>query len=204
MGHKTLPEEIILASRNPHKLEELQSVMREAGIPIQWISALDIDGLPEVEEDQDTLEGNALKKAREVATQTGLPTLADDTGLEVDALDGRPGVYSARYAGEEATYQDNVDKLLEDLQDVSVHESTARFRTVIALVLNGEEHTFHGTCEGHIIKQAAGEGGFGYDPVFRPLGYEETFAQLDPAVKNRISHRGHALQKLIAFLKLHT
>jgi XTP/dITP diphosphohydrolase len=204
MGHKALPKEIILASRNPHKLEELQSVMREAGISIQWISALDIDGLPEVEEDQDTLEGNALKKAREVAAQTGLPALADDTGLEVDALDGRPGVYSARYAGEDATYQDNVDKLLKDLQDVSVHESTARFRTVIALVLNGEEHTFHGTCEGHIIKHAAGKGGFGYDPVFRPVGYEETFAELDPAVKNRISHRGNALQKLITFLKQFT
>jgi XTP/dITP diphosphohydrolase len=196
-----LPERVVLASRNPHKLEELQAVMDEAGIAIEWISALDIPDLPEVIEDRDTLEGNALKKAREVSMFTNLPALADDTGLEVDALDGAPGVYSARYAGEEATYQDNVDKLLKELAAVPKEERTARFRTVVALVEGEQTHTFHGVCEGRIITQPSGDKGFGYDPVFLPDGFDQTFAELEAATKNKISHRGRALQKLIDFLQ---
>lgn len=187
---------IILASRNPHKIAEMKAILADLGIEL--LSALDVEELEEVEEDQPDLEGNALKKAMYVHQVTGIPAVADDTGLEVDALDGAPGVYSARYAGEHATYGDNVQKLLSEMNDTL--DRKARFRTVIALVYGGSKHTFNGLCEGEILREPAGEGGFGYDPVFLPTGYEESFAQLAPEVKNSISHRGRAIQLLMQFL----
>lgn len=190
---------LILASRNRHKIRELRETL--AGLDITLHAAPDFPRLREVEEDQPTLEGNALKKARYVYEETGLPALADDTGLEVDALDGRPGVYSARYAGESASYQDNVDKLLAELAGVDMKDRKAQFRTVVALVSNEGTHTFEGICRGFILEEARGEKGFGYDPVFRPEGYEQTFAELDSDVKNKISHRGRAVQKLYEWLK---
>jgi len=156
--------------------------------------------LKEVEEDHPTLEGNALKKARYVYEATGLPALSDDTGLEVDALSGRPGVYSARYAGEDATYQDNLEKLLEELAGVAPKDRKAQFRTVAALVSGDDTHTFEGVCRGVILSKPRGDKGFGYDPVFQPEGYNQTFAELDPGVKNEISHRGRAIKKLRNFL----
>lgn len=189
-------DKLVLASRNKHKIEELQSMLSKLGIEV--LSALDFPNLEEVDEDQPTLDGNALKKARYVHQVTGLPALSDDTGLEVDALDGAPGVYSARYAGENVTYQDNVLKLLRELGDTE--DRTARFRTVVALVTEDSEHTFEGAVEGEILTAQKGEGGFGYDPVFLPEGYELTFAELDSAEKNRISHRGRAIKKFVDFL----
>lgn len=193
------PEIIVLATRNAHKIMELQDVLSGLGVQLQ--SAYDFVELPDVEEDLDTLEGNALKKARVTFSITGLPSLSDDTGLEVDALDGQPGVYSARFAGIGATYDDNVRKLILDLKTYHANHPnfdgffTARFRTVIAYVTSEEEYLFHGVCEGQIILTKKGSNGFGYDPVFIPLGYEQTFAEMDSNLKNKISHRSLATQK---------
>ncbi len=188
---------IFLASGNPDKVKELKHMLEPLGCKV--VSALDYSGIDAVEEDQPTLEGNALKKARFWRQKTGLPTLADDTGLEVDALGGEPGVLSARYAGESATYQDNVTRLLKNMEDKS--DRKARFRTVIALA--GEEETlFEGVCEGEIIRNPRGAGGFGYDPVFLPRGYNETFSEMSCAEKNTISHRGKALARVVEFLRI--
>ena len=192
---------IVLASRNRHKIEELKETLRPLGIELK--SALEFEDLKEVEEDKLTLEGNAIKKARYVYEETGLSALADDTGLEVDALDGRPGVFSARYAGEEASYEDNVHKLLEELAGVDLKDRKAQFRTVAALVSQDGTHTFEGICRGVILTERRGEKGFGYDPVFQPDGYEETFAEMDSETKNKISHRGKAIEKLLGWLKEH-
>lgn len=192
----SLSKLILLASANPHKIEELRQVLLPLKMEIK--SALDYPGSEDVEEDKPDLEGNALKKARYWHQKTGLPSLADDTGLEVDALDGAPGVRSARYAGEDVTYKDNVDKLLREMS--GKNNRTAQFRTVIAFVTNGEEHLFEGVCRGKIIEEPRGDKGFGYDPVFQPENYSQTFAELPAADKNRISHRGKALQKFVEFL----
>ena len=189
---------IVLASRNEHKIEELRETLRPLGVGMR--SALEFTSLKEVEEDKLTLEGNALKKARYVYEETGLPALADDTGLEVDALDGRPGVFSARYAGEDASYEDNVRKLLAELAGVDKKDRGAQFRTVVALVSDKGTHTFEGICRGVILTERRGEKGFGYDPVFQPNGYAETFAQMDAETKNRISHRGKAIQQFLDWL----
>lgn len=190
-------DKLILASRNKNKIEEMQSLV--SGLGIEVYSALDFPELEEVEEDLPTLEGNALKKARYVHQQTGLPSLSDDTGLEVEALNGAPGVYSARYAGEEVTYQENVLKLLREMN--GEQNRLAQFRTVVALVTESKEHTFEGICKGEITKEQRGKKGFGYDPVFLPNGFDQTFAELDSFVKNEISHRGKAIQKFIHFAK---
>lgn len=190
---------LVLASRNKHKIKELRATLRDIGIELK--STYDFPELQEVEEDKPTLEGNAIKKARYVHEATGLSSLSDDTGLEVDALDGRPGVYSARYAGEGASYQDNVDKLLAELAGVDLKDRGAQFRTVVALVTNTGTHTFEGICRGVILEGSRGEKGFGYDPVFQPEGHTETFAEMDAELKNRISHRGKAIQKLLDWLK---
>ncbi|NGP77429.1 RdgB/HAM1 family non-canonical purine NTP pyrophosphatase [Balneolaceae bacterium YR4-1] len=192
---------IVLASRNKHKIEELKETLRPLGIKLR--SALEFSHLEEVEEDKLTLEGNALKKARYVYEETGLPALADDTGLEVDALDGRPGVFSARYAGENASYEDNVEKLLAELAGVDLKDRRAQFRTVAALVSDEGTHTFEGVCRGKILKEERGEKGFGYDPVFQPEDYEETFAEMASEIKNEISHRGKAIQQLLNWLNEH-
>lgn len=189
-------DKLVLASRNKNKIEEMKSLVSNLGIEV--FSALDFPELEEVEEDLPTLQGNALKKARYVHQVTGLPALSDDTGLEVKALNGAPGVYSARYAGEKATYQDNVLKLLSALE--GKNDRKAQFRTVVALVTDSEEFTFEGICEGIITETQQGEKGFGYDPIFLPNGFSNTFAELDAATKNEISHRGRAIQKFIQFL----
>lgn len=191
------PETIFLASGNPHKIEELRQLLEPLQIHIR--STRDLNDTEEVEEDQPDLAGNALKKARYWHGVTGLPSLADDTGLEVDALNGAPGVYSARYAGEDVTYAENVEKLLRELDGKT--DRKARFRTVIAYVTNQGEQIFEGVCEGVITTEPKGEKGFGYDPVFRPNGYSETFAELSAEVKNRISHRGKALEKFVEWIQ---
>lgn len=188
---------IFLASGNPHKIEELKQMIQPLGIELK--STFDFPDAHEVVEDQPDLEGNALKKARYWLNETGIPSLADDTGLEVDALQGAPGVYSARYAGENVTYDDNVEKLLREMAGKSGRK--ARFRTVIAFCDGKEEHLFEGVCEGEITTQRKGKKGFGYDPVFQPEGYDHTFAELSAEEKNKISHRGRAFQKFLAYLK---
>ncbi|HAH51233.1 MAG TPA: non-canonical purine NTP pyrophosphatase, RdgB/HAM1 family [Balneola sp.] len=190
-------DKLILASRNKNKIEEMKQLVAHLGIDV--FSALDFPDLEEVEEDKPTLEGNALKKALYVNQETGIPALSDDTGLEVEALDGAPGVYSARYAGEDATYQDNVMKLLDALK--GKENRNAQFRTVVALVDGDQEWTFEGVCKGTIIEEQIGKKGFGYDPIFIPDEFAETFAQMDPNIKNLISHRGKAVQRFLEFLE---
>lgn len=191
------PDILFLASGNPHKIEELRQILNPLGIQLR--STLDYPDAPEIEEDQPDLKGNALKKARFWYEKTGLPSIADDTGLEVEALDGAPGVYSARYAGENVTYQNNVDKLLKELE--GEENRSAQFRTVIAYIIHDEEYLFEGVCKGKIITEEKGTQGFGYDPIFQPDGYDKTFAELDAEEKNKISHRGRALEKFLEFLK---
>ena len=176
---------VVVASQNPDKIAEIEAVLADLGVTIarghQW---------PEVEETEDTLEGNALLKARAVVEHTGLPAIADDTGLEVDALDGAPGVYTARYAGHDAKYKDNVAKLLRELGDRQ--DRSARFRTAVAMVTpDGDELTVEGALEGRITYEPRGAGGFGYDPVFEVDA--RTLAEIDPQEKNKISHRARAL-----------
>jgi XTP/dITP diphosphohydrolase len=190
------PETIFLASGNAHKIEELKQVLSPLGIDLK--STLDYPDAEEVEEDQPDLQGNALKKARYWFDKTGLPSVSDDTGLEVDTLNGAPGVYSARYAGDNPSYDDNVNKLLTELKGES--DRSAQFRTVIAFVDGSDNYFFEGICRGRIIDEKRGDKGFGYDPVFVPEGYDETFAELSSEEKNRISHRGRAVQKFINFL----
>lgn len=181
---------LVLATRNAHKLEEIQAIFDFHGLEV--LSAFDFPEIPDVEEDADTFVGNAVKKAVEIAKATGCWTLADDSGLEVDALDGAPGVFSARYAGEPCDYAANNEKLLQELADKS--DRSARFKTVIALSdPDGHAKTVEGACPGKIIQELRGANGFGYDPLFIPDGYNETFAELDAAVKNKISHRANAL-----------
>jgi len=185
---------LVLATRNAGKLRELDALLAATGVtPVPCP-----EDAPEVVEDAPTLAGNAEKKARALHAFTGLPALADDTGLEVDALGGRPGVRSARYAGEAATDADNRTLLLRDLGG---RPSRARFRTVIAFVDDaGALRTFEGVCEGTIGTDARGDGGFGYDALFTPDGFDQTFAELPREVKNRVSHRARALASFAAWL----
>jgi len=191
------PETIFLASGNTHKIEELKQVLQPLGIKLK--STLDYPDAEEVVEDQPDLQGNALKKAKFWWNKTGLPSISDDTGLEVDALNGAPGVYSARYAGENPTYDDNVNKLLAELKGEK--SRSAQFRTVIAFVDGSDNYFFEGICRGKIIDEKRGDKGFGYDPIFVPEGFEKTFAELSSEEKNKISHRGRAVQKFIDFLR---
>lgn len=185
-------KKLVIATRNAHKLEEIKAIFNFKGLVIE--SAFDYPELPDVIEDGETFEANALKKAREISGATGCMALADDSGLEVDVLDGAPGVYSARYAGEPCDDSMNNQKLLAELKEKD--NRSARFRTVLALVtVGGEELTVDGFCPGRIIDAPRGHAGFGYDPLFVPDGYEETFAELGSDVKNSISHRARALEK---------
>jgi XTP/dITP diphosphohydrolase len=186
--------QLVIATRNANKLREIRSVL---GLDESQVkSSFDFPQIPDVVEDKDTLEGNAIKKAMTIASATGCWALADDSGLEVDALGGAPGVYSARYAGEHCSYMDNCNKLLFELDGQT--NRRARFRTVLALVnLVGEVRTLEGAMDGVITTSMRGSDGFGYDPVFIPEGYDLTYAELDPDEKNRISHRGRALQAAI-------
>ena len=182
--------EILLASHNQHKIVEIREILK--GLPIQLRSMDDFPDIAEVEETGSTFEENALLKAREVHRQSGLLTLSDDSGLEVDALNGAPGVYSARYAGEAKSTAANNEKLLWELAQVPPENRGAQFRCVVAIVADGFETTVEGIARGKIIADFRGDGGFGYDPLFVPEDYSETFAELGAAVKNRISHRAKA------------
>jgi len=184
---------LIFATNNAHKLQEVSALL-----PTEILSLNDINCHDDIPETADTLEGNALLKARYVYEKFGFDCFADDTGLEVEALDNAPGVYSARYAGEQKNAEDNMNKLLLELQKKSNRK--ARFRTVIALILDGKEYLFEGEVKGTIEKEKRGNEGFGYDPIFTPDGYDKTFAELSIETKNTISHRGLAVAKLIDFL----
>lgn len=188
-------DRLVVASKNEDKLVEIEAVLLGLGLVQEIVVGLD---WPDVEETEPTLEGNALLKAKAVGEATGLPALADDTGLEVAALDGAPGVRSARYAGENASYADNVRYLLRRLDAVS--DRTARFRTVMALVIPGQENIVaEGVLDGHIIDSPRGDSGFGYDPVFDIDG--RTLAELSPIEKNAVSHRARALRALAEILR---
>lgn len=186
---------LVFATHNPHKLQEIRQMMPPG---VQLLSLDDIGCLEDIPETAETLEGNALIKASHVWEKYGYDCFADDTGLEVSALNGAPGVYSARYAGRDADAAANVQKLLREMRGLP--DRKARFRTVIALIRGGAEHIFEGTVSGEILTEPAGSGGFGYDPIFLPQGHALSFGQMSAGEKNRISHRGHALSKLTAFL----
>lgn len=192
-------KEMVFATNNPHKLDEIRKIGEGR---LRILSLADIDCREEIEETGNTLEENALIKARFIKEKYGYDCFADDTGLEVNALKGSPGVYSARYAGEGCSFTDNMDKLLAALQ--GIENRTAQFRTVIALVLNGKEYLFDGVIKGKIIDEKRGSTGFGYDPIFMPDGYDKTFAELGNEVKNSISHRALAMEKLVDFLVFHS
>ena len=186
----------VFASNNNHKIKEIRSILSDSHTALSLRELNIFDDIPEEEPD---LEGNALAKARYIHRLTGMNVFADDTGLEVDALGGLPGVKSARFAGENKDFSANIDKLLAMLG--SNNNRKARFRTIIALILNDTEYLFEGIVEGTIINERRGSEGFGYDPVFIPSGKDRTFAEMDLSEKNTISHRGRALEKLRKFLK---
>jgi len=184
---------LVLASRNEHKLREIAEILD--GLDVELLSVSEFSNVPEVVEDGSSFEENAAKKAREVAAATGLPALADDTGLEVDALDGAPGVRSARYAGEPPDYDRNNAKLIQELSGVGADGRTARFRCVVALSTpEGRVSTVEGKTAGQILDSPRGDQGFGYDPLFLPDGFERTYAEMSPREKNACSHRGKAVR----------
>jgi len=190
--------QLVLATHNRDKVVELRESLH--GLPIQILSLDHFPDAPEVEEDGDTLEANAIKKALAIHAHTHLPAVADDTGLMVEALNGAPGVFSSRYAGLQAMYADNVQKLLRELEGVPAMQRTAEFRTVMALALDGKTYLVEGRCRGRITLAPAGNNGFGYDPVFFVPELNKTFAELTLAEKNKISHRGKAAAAFKALL----
>ena len=185
------PKEIVLATQNPHKIAEIKKILPK-NYRLKSLKDLGFEG--KLKETGDTLEANALQKVRQIAVPYDVDAIADDTGLEVQALNGVPGVYSARYAGEKASYEDNVQKLLEEMKDIENRE--AQFRTIVAYSKGNKEHIVSGIVKGHITTEPRGTGGFGYDSVFVPEGYTQTFAEMGETEKNKISHRAIALQKL--------
>jgi len=186
---------IVFATNNPNKILEIQSMLPKS---IEIISLESIGCFEEIEESALTIEGNAILKANYVTQKYGFDCFADDTGLEVEVLNGDPGVFSARYAGEHKNANDNMNKLLDNLKDKS--NRAAQFKTVIALNILGKQHLFTGIAKGEITTKKRGDLGFGYDPIFKPEHYNKTFAELDLELKNKISHRGKATQALIDFL----
>jgi len=191
-------KKIFIASKNKGKTDEIKYFLK--GLKIEFHSFLDKPEIPNIKETGKTFEENALIKAKAVYDIVNIPVLADDSGLEVDFLDGEPGVYSARYAGENATDLENCEKLLRKLKNIKLKDRKARFKCVLLLYDGSSVRYFNGICEGHIASQMRGKGGFGYDPLFLPEGYTKTFAELDLETKNKISHRGKALQKLRDYL----
>lgn len=189
-------KKIVFATNNQHKLNEIRAII---GDRFQVLSLKDIDCDCEIEETAQTLKGNAAIKAQFIFERYGLDVFSDDTGLLVEALNGAPGVYSARYAGESCSSEDNIKLLLKNLKGQSNRK--AYFQTVIALILDGKEYYFEGQVDGKIIEEEKGGEGFGYDPIFVPDGYDETFAEMSSEEKNKISHRGRATAKLVEFLK---
>ena len=189
-------KKLVFATNNAHKLEEIRAIL---GDKVEILSLNDIDCHADIPETADTLQGNAVLKAQYIYENYGLDCFADDTGLEVEALNGAPGIYSARYAGGEGHDSEaNMKKLLSEMQDKDNRK--ARFRTVICLIEGGKEHFFEGIVNGSIIRERKGGAGFGYDPVFMPDGYSETFAEMGNDEKNKISHRARAVQKLCEYL----
>tara|TARA_B110000240_G_C13478373_1_gene444159 strand:- start:1294 stop:1881 length:588 start_codon:yes stop_codon:yes gene_type:complete len=186
---------LVFATNNLNKLKEVQEMLSNA---IEIVSLKDISCFDEVEETETTLEGNAKLKATYITQKFGYNCFADDTGLEVASLDGKPGVYSARYSGEPANSEKNMQKLLTELK--GKENRKAQFRTAICLNLNGKQYLFEGVCKGEILKEKQGEKGFGYDPIFKPTGFSKSFANMNLEEKNKVSHRGIAIQKLIDFL----
>jgi XTP/dITP diphosphohydrolase len=188
--------QLVFATNNDNKIKEIRSLLGDVFEIITLQEAgIDID----IPEPHDTLEENAREKSSTIYKMTGQSCFSEDTGLEVAILDGAPGVLSARYAGEQKSAADNIVKLLSELQDQT--DRSARFRTVISLVINGKEHQFEGVCQGRILEKAQGGKGFGYDPVFAPEGENRSFAEMDLAEKNRYSHRARAFAGLVAYLK---
>ena len=192
-----MKRKLVFATNNAHKLDEISAILGEK---VELLSLKDIHCDIDIPETSDTLEGNAMLKAEYIYEHYGLDCFADDTGLEVEALNGEPGVYSARYAGgERHNAEANMQKLLQNMQ--GVQNRKAQFRTVICLITNGKKHLFEGVVKGEIIKEKRGGSGFGYDPIFMPEGYDKTFAELGNETKNKISHRALAVEKLCRFLK---
>ena len=192
---------VVIATHNEDKLKEIQSHLESFSF-----SVLSLNKFPEIDEiieDGNTLVDNALIKAREVFAKTGLPTISDDTGLEVCALDGKPGVYSARYAGENCTYSDNVNKLLKDMNKIPIPNRTAQFKTVMVFKDEKQELIVEGVVKGIISRESRGDEGFGYDPIFFVPELGKTFGELSIIEKNKISHRGNAIRNLIDSLKKH-
>lgn len=188
--------ELLFATNNSHKLREIREII---GDSFKIISLKDLHFKGEIPETHDTIEGNARQKARFIFEKTGLDCFADDTGLEIDALNGSPGVHSARYAGEQCNFADNIRKVLSGMENVTNRK--ARFRCVVTLIFKGKEYSFEGKVEGMIIPEKRGEEGFGYDPIFLPDGFDQTFAEMPPYLKNGISHRGKAVTRMIRFLE---
>lgn len=186
---------IALATTNHGKIKEIQAILDAPGI--SWLTRADVDDWPRIEETGATFLDNARLKARAIAAQFALPALADDSGLEVDVLDGRPGVNSARFAGPQATDTDNINALAQELKAKGSSGSRARFRSAVVLAWpDGRELVTDGVCEGRVVLESRGQAGFGYDPVFIPDGFDKTLAELGPDRKNELSHRGHALRDL--------
>ena len=190
-----MKKKFVFATNNAHKLEEVTAIL---GDKIELLSMKDIHCHADIPETADTLEGNALLKARYIFENYNMDCFADDTGLEVEALNGAPGVYSARYAGDAHNSEANMRKLLQDMEGIENRKS--QFRTVFALIINGKEHLFEGIVKGEITKHRCGSSGFGYDPVFIPEGYTQTYAEMGNTLKNKISHRALATNKLCNFL----
>ena len=190
-----MKKKFVFATNNAHKLEEVTAIL---GDKIELLSMKDIHCHADIPETADTLEGNALLKARYIFENYNMDCFADDTGLEVEALNGAPGVYSARYAGDAHNSEANMRKLLQDME--GIENRKAQFRTVFALIINGKEHLFEGIVKGEITKHRCGRSGFGYDPVFIPEGYTQTYAEMGNTLKNKISHRALATNKLCNFL----
>ncbi|MBC8882450.1 non-canonical purine NTP diphosphatase [Flavobacterium piscinae] len=187
--------QFVFASNNPNKIKEIQLLLPKE---IKILSLEDIGCLEDIPETASTIEGNAILKANYVTEKYGYTCFADDTGLEVEALNGEPGVYSARYAGQQKNADDNMNKLLSNL--ANKENKKAQFKTVICLNLNGYQHVFEGIIKGEIINEKRGSEGFGYDPIFIPNGYDKTFAEMSIGEKSKISHRGLAVEKLVHFL----
>jgi len=188
-------EKLLFATNNLHKLREVQEIV---GSAFDILSLKDVSFEEDIPETSDTLEGNARQKARTIYEKTGMDCFADDTGLFIDALDGRPGVHSARYAGEGCIFEDNIRKVLAEM--VNAENRNASFRCVVCLILGGKEHLFEGRIDGVILKEKRGTEGFGYDPVFVPNGQSRTFSEMPAYLKNGISHRGRAIGKMVRFL----
>ena len=186
---------LVFATNNKHKFKEVQNILLDE---IELVNLKDIGCTEEIPENQDTIEGNAFEKSSYVYENYGLNCFSDDTGLEIEGLDGRPGVYAARYAGVGCTFEDNVNKVLNEME--GVQNRSAKFRTIISLIIDGKELQFEGSVEGEILTKSKGVDGFGYDPIFQPIGYSKSFSEMNLLDKNKISHRAIAVNKFSEYL----